>query len=377
MAIIENTAKSILRKRKRIDSWFISCYGLNLYRGCLHNCTYCDGRAEKYRVEGDFGKDITVKTNAIEILKRELDPARKRKPFRKCYLMMGGGVGDSYQPEEKDYQLTRSTLELMEKFGHPVHILTKSTLVERDLDILERIHEKAGVLVSFSFSSVSDTHSAIFEPGVPLPSQRLESLQRIKSRGLPCGMFLMPVIPFITDTPPMIDAAVKSCRDLNLDYIIFSGMTMKPGRQQDYFLENLDRHFPGKQEEYFAIYQGNEWGEATPDYFEYIHNIFNSAISRYKTAPRIPASIFKNILSENDNIIIILEQLDYLCRLKQRPSPFLMAARSINNIEEPLSTMRKGLRNIHGVGKITFDIIQDILDRGYSKYYEKMLYSRY
>ncbi|MFC1998241.1 hypothetical protein ACFLVR_01185 [Chloroflexota bacterium] len=78
--IREVEAKSILRKHKRIDSWFISCYGMNLYRGCAHNCVYCDGRAETYQVDGEFGTDVSVKTNAIDILRRELDPKRKRKP---------------------------------------------------------------------------------------------------------------------------------------------------------------------------------------------------------------------------------------------------------------------------------------------------------
>ena len=75
MKIREVEAKSILRKHKRVDSWFLSCYGMNLYRGCTHNCAYCNGRAEKYYVDGEFGKEVTVKTNAIELLRRELDPS--------------------------------------------------------------------------------------------------------------------------------------------------------------------------------------------------------------------------------------------------------------------------------------------------------------
>ena len=103
MNIIEENAKSILRKYKKIDSWFITRYGMNLYRGCLHNCVYCDGRAERYYVEGEFGKDIIVKKNAPEILDRELNPERKRVPFKKSYIMLGGGVGDSYQPAENAF----------------------------------------------------------------------------------------------------------------------------------------------------------------------------------------------------------------------------------------------------------------------------------
>ena len=95
--IKEIKAKSILRKQKKIESWFLTNYSLNLYRGCIHNCVYCDGRYEKYQVDGNFGEEVTVKTNAIEILKKELDPKRKRKPMKKGFIGLGGGVGDSYQ----------------------------------------------------------------------------------------------------------------------------------------------------------------------------------------------------------------------------------------------------------------------------------------
>lgn len=101
MTIRETEAKSILRKHKRIDSWFISHYGMNLYRGCTHNCAYCDGRAEGYYVDGEFGEDVTVKVNAIEVLRRELNPKRKRTPFKRSFIMVGVVVGDGYQPNAK------------------------------------------------------------------------------------------------------------------------------------------------------------------------------------------------------------------------------------------------------------------------------------
>jgi DNA repair photolyase len=76
MTVKEIEAKTILRKHKKIDSWFVSRYGMNLYRGCMHNCSYCDGRAEGYYVEGEFGSDVSVKINALEVLRRELDPKK-------------------------------------------------------------------------------------------------------------------------------------------------------------------------------------------------------------------------------------------------------------------------------------------------------------
>lgn len=92
----EIQAKSILRKYKKIDSWFVSQYRMNLYRGCTHNCIYCDGRSEKYQVNGNFGEEVVVKINAIDILKKELAKSRKKIPLKNSFIMIGGGVGDSY-----------------------------------------------------------------------------------------------------------------------------------------------------------------------------------------------------------------------------------------------------------------------------------------
>ena len=125
MIIREITAKTILIKPKKFESWFLGGYGMNLYRGCLHNCAYCDGRSERYNVDGDFGNEITVKINAEQLLHRELNPIRKRKPMNGGFIFLGGGVGDAYQNVEIKYKLARKALEKIHQYNHPVHILTK------------------------------------------------------------------------------------------------------------------------------------------------------------------------------------------------------------------------------------------------------------
>ena len=130
MSVKEVQAKSILRKHKKIDSWFISRYGMNLYRGCNHNCIYCDGRSERYFVEGRFGEDLVVKTNAPEILQRELDPRRKRSPLKRSYIIIGGGVNDSYQPLEKKYRLTSKVLQIVADSDLPVQTRASSMFLE-------------------------------------------------------------------------------------------------------------------------------------------------------------------------------------------------------------------------------------------------------
>jgi DNA repair photolyase len=369
----EIKAKSILRKAKKVDSWFLINYGMNLYRGCAHNCVYCDGRSEGYYVNGEFGHEVTVKINAIDILKRELDPKRKKAPLKHYFVGLVGGVGDSYQPLEKKYKLTRQVLELFYDKKFPVHILTKSTLIERDIDIIKKINEQTRAIVSFSFSSANDEISSIFEPGVPPPTERLRTLSKFKKEGIACGMYLMPVIPFITDTPDIMEETIKKAKETDLDFIVFAGMTLKEGRQKEYFMKTLEEKFPGFIPHYENIYLKNKWGESTKKYQESIHQTFNLLSKKYIIPRRIPAYLYKDILEENDLVTVMLEQLDYLAKLEEKPSPYGYAAYSISKLKEPLSEMKENLRSIKGVGKVTESIINEILKTGSSGYYEKLL----
>ncbi len=373
MVINKIQAKTILRKHKKIDSWFISRYGMNLYRGCTHNCVYCDGRSEKYQVDGEFGKDISVKTNAIEILKKELDPSRKRKPMKSGFIMLGGGVGDTYQEVEKKYELSRKTLELILKYNHPVHILTKSTLVKKDIDLIKKINKKTQSIVSFSFSSTNDNISSTFEPGVPSPTKRLETISLLKNEGIPCGMFLLPVIPFLTDTPKIMKESIKKAKETNIDFIIFGGMTLKDGRQKDYFLDIIHKNYPEQIVNYSNIYKYDKWGSPVFEYINSINKTFNYLSKKYNMQKRVPYHLFKKILSENDLVIVILEHIDYLLKLEGLKSPYGFAAYSISKLSEPLSSIKNNLRQIKGVGSQVEKIILEILDTKRSTYYEKLV----
>ncbi|MGB3341222.1 MAG: radical SAM protein [bacterium] len=372
MKIRENIAKSILRKHKKIDSWFISRYGMNLYRGCTHNCAYCDGRAEGYYVDGEFGNEVTVKVNAPEILKRELDPKRKRKPLKQGFILVGGGVGDSYQPIEEEYELTRKALGIIYEHGFPVHMLTKSNLIKRDLDILKKINEQSKVIVSYSFSSVDDKVSSIFEPGVPPPSARLDALAFFKQHGIVCGMFLLPVIPFITDTLEKIEQAIKKANQLSLDFVIFGGMTLKSGKQKAHFTNVLKEYYPRLIPEYENLYTWDRWGNAKTEYYSSLHRAFHGIAKKYKIPRRIPISLYQELLSENDLVVIILEHIDYFLRSEGKTSPYGFAAYSISQLEKPLNAMTDSLKKLKGIGPTTERIILEILKTGTSSYYKTL-----
>jgi DNA repair photolyase len=373
MKVKEIEAKSILRKQKKIDSWFVSRYGMNLYRGCTHNCVYCDGRAEKYNVEGEFGEEVAVKVNALEVLERELDPRRRRIPLKKSFYMIGGGVGDSYQPAEEEHRLTRGVLSMMSERSLPVHMLTKSTLISRDLDLLKEIDQKSRAIVSFSLSSADDEISAIFEPGVPPPSERLETIARFKGEGLSCGVYLMPVIPFVTDSPELMEQTVRRIVEAGVDFIVFGGMTLKQGRQQDYFLRVLKSRFPHLVAKYRHLYTGRKWGEASRGYYQIIENRFKNAMQGSGVAKRLPLFLFRDIIDVDDRIIVILEQLHYLLEHEGRKTRFGSAAYAISKFKEPIAASVSHLRRIRGIDAATEELVNEILETGTSAQYERLL----
>jgi DNA repair photolyase len=372
MAISEIQSKSILIKRPKVDSWFMSGYGMNLYRGCSHHCAYCDGQAESYRVEGVFGQDVAVKTNALELLRKELDPARRRHPFNKGFVLLGGGVGDSYQPVEQQYLLTRGTLELIAGFGHPVHLLTKSTLVLRDIDLLKQINARTRALVSFSFSSVDEKLSSIFEPGVPPPAARLEAIRQLKSAGLTCGMYLMPVIPFLTDTEEQISNSLGQAKSAGIDFVIFGGMTLKEGRQKDYYLNTLRQHFPDWLQDYTKLYPGDPWGGPINSYYQTLNRRFYKIAKQQAITVRIPVALCKPYVSENDLVCLFLEQMDYFRKLRNCKSSLGYIAYQISQMKTPLRKLAD-YSGFKGMQTPIEKLIREILETSECLEYQELM----
>jgi DNA repair photolyase len=370
---IERAAKSILRKQKRYDSWFCSSYVMNLYRGCEHDCSYCDGRDEKYRVERSFGREVEVKINAPEILVREADPGRRRKPMLPGYFFLGGGVQDSYQPAELTYRLARRSLEILYRFGHPVHILTKSVHVLEDIELLRDIHSRSGAVISVSLSSSNDVLARTFEEGASPPSERLEVVRRAKKAGVPSGVYLLPIIPFVTDLPDVLETTFRDIAAAGADFVVVGGMTLKSGRQREHFLRVLETYDPSLFGQFEILYPGDPWGNSLPDYQGVLSELCLDIAARHRLPLRIPSSIFGRVFDCRGRAVIILEHLDYLLRLRGRKTTYGYAARSVAALEEPLETLRSGLRTIPGVGAATERLLREVIDTGSSGYYEKLL----
>ncbi len=238
--IKEIQAKTILSHSKAPDPWFGIQYTMNLYRGCQHQCIYCDSRSDCYQIE-NFN-DTLVKVNALNLLCKEL-------PSKRVKGTVGtGSMNDPYAPVEKQYQLTRGALKLFVEYGFPVHVLTKSKLVMRDTDLLRQIAQDTQALVSFTITTCDDALGKKLEPGAALVSERLAAMRFLAERGIKVGVLLMPVLPFIEDNWENIRGVVELAHAHGAGWILAAfGMTQRKG-SQEYYLRQLERLFPGVKE---------------------------------------------------------------------------------------------------------------------------------
>ena len=214
---------------------------MNLYRGCQHACIYCDSRSTCYQL-GELSH-IRYKGNAIEMLAKELSK-------KKVKGTIGfGSMNDPYMPAEETKQLTRQALEIVAKFHYPVHIITKSDLVIRDIDLLKKI-SKVYAAISMTITTADDELAKIIEPNAPLPSARFEALRILSEKGIYCGITLMPILPFINDTLEQIENLLNKATASGVKYVIpFMGLTLREG-SREYFYKKLDKYFPGMKERY-------------------------------------------------------------------------------------------------------------------------------
>jgi DNA repair photolyase len=186
---------------------------------------------------------VLVKVNAVDLLADEL--ARKRVKG----LIGTGSMNDPYGPVEKSRRLTGRALEVIARFRFPVHVLTKSDLVLRDVDTLQQISD-VHALVSFSVTTADDKLARKVEPGAPRPSRRFAAMRKLAKRGILTGVLLMPLLPFIQDNEETIRQIVEQAADSGASYIIPAfGMTLRD-RQRAYYYDALDREFPGLRKQY-------------------------------------------------------------------------------------------------------------------------------
>lgn len=232
--------------------------GMNLYRGCLHGCIYCDSRSSCYQMKHAF-EDVEIKENAVELLAAAL--ARKRK---KC--MIGtGSMTDPYIPLELELGHLRQALQLIYEYGFGFTVITKSSLILRDLDLLQKINEKTKCVVQMTLTTYDDSLCRKLEPNVSPTGERLAVLKQLRDAGIPTVVWLSPILPFINDTKENIAGLLDMCIEAKVWGIICFGMglTLREG-SREYFYQQLDRLFPGLKEKYISFF-GNQYVLASPN----------------------------------------------------------------------------------------------------------------
>jgi len=186
-------------------------------------------------------------------------------------------------------------------------------------------------------------------------------------------MFLLPVIPCVTDTREFLEDAVMKAKEAGVDFIIFGGMTLKEGRQKDYFTETIKDQYPQLAAEYRHIYRGSQWGGPAEEYVDSLNRTFGAIARACRMPIRMPPVLYQDILGENDLVVVILEHIDYLLKMEGERSPFGWAAYSISQVADPLSELKGKLRELKGVGDRIERIVLEILETGRSSYYEQLL----
>jgi DNA repair photolyase len=222
--------------------------GMNISRGCTHGCIYCDSRSKCYRIEHDF-EDVQIKSNAPVLLEDAL--RRKRK---KC--MIGtGAMSDPYIPIPENLANIRSCLEIIDKYGFGVSLITKSDLILRDMDLLLSINEKAKCVVQITLTTYNEDLCKIIEPNVCGTKRRFEVLKIMQSKGIKTIVWLGPILPFINDTEENLQGILNYCIEAGVYGIIFFGVgvTLREG-DREYYYSKLDEHFPGLKKVYQKKY---------------------------------------------------------------------------------------------------------------------------
>ncbi len=246
--------------------------GMNIYRGCTHGCIYCDSRSRCYGFTHPF-EDIEVKRNAPALLEQKLRSKRK-----KC--MIGtGAMCDPYLHCEEELRLTRACLEIIDRYGFGVSVLTKSDRILRDMDLLGSIQEKSKAVTQMTLTTWDDRLCRIIEPEVCVTSRRLEVLCTMKEAGIPTVVWMTPLLPFINDTKENLEGILEGCLEAGVKGILCFGMglTLREGNRE-YFYQALDRHFPGLRREYQRRY-GNAYELPSPRHRE-LQQIFEDTCAK-------------------------------------------------------------------------------------------------
>lgn len=233
-------SKSIINPVNSPDLPFTQ--SINPYRGCEHGCIYCFARPTHAYLDLspglDFESRLIAKPDAPELLRHALEKTRYQ-----CQTIAMGTNTDPYQPIEREWNITRNILKVLSEFNHPVSIVTKSSLIERDLDILQHMAEKNLAMVFISITSLDRQLTRRMEPRAAAPQRRLKTIQRLREADIPVGVMVAPVIPFLSDAD--IEEILSSSKHSGAECAAYV-MLRLPLEVKPLFLDWLEQYYPLK-----------------------------------------------------------------------------------------------------------------------------------
>ena len=233
-------AKSIIAHNDSPDLGFSQ--SLNPYRGCQVGCPYCYARPSHGYLGLSPGIDwetrIMAKTNAADLLREELS-----KPGYRCQNLVIGVNTDAYQPSEKEYGITRAVLEVCAEANQPIGLITKSSLIERDIDIIAPMAAKRLVSTTITITTLDHQISRYLEPRASAPARRLLTIERLANAGIPVNVNVAPVVPFLTDSE--LESILEACANAGVSTAAYTLLRL-PWEVKDIFRAWLEEHFPLK-----------------------------------------------------------------------------------------------------------------------------------
>lgn len=249
---------------------------LNPYRGCTHGCHYCFARKYQPHLELDAGDQfasvIFVKTNFVEVLRRELD-----KPSWRKESIGFGTATDPYQPIEGTYKLSRGTLEALRDAASPVGIVTKGPMIVRDKDVLQDLSTRAACRVHISIPTVDEDAWEKLEPGVAHPAQRLRAVRELVDAGIDCGVLMAPIVPGFSTHPSKVERTIKAIADSGARSVGAMVMHLEGGTR-DHFMAMIHREYPELSEKYEQLYASKY---VPKDYDKRVQEVVGLMRSRY------------------------------------------------------------------------------------------------
>ncbi len=302
--------KKVLTRSDLAQPFIPSKARFSPYRACEHACKYCDGRAEKYYVEGNFECDVVVRRNLPELLKEEL--AKLREPI---IVSIGSGVSDPYQPAERDEMLMAKSAAILESMSIPATVLTKSSLPLRDIDVWSSLNRKKQFFLAVSLTMLDDSIRRAFEPHSSPVSERLAMLREFKARGCRVGVLAMPLLPHITDTNENIHALWKELAGIGVDFVMPGGLTLRPGIQKETFMATLQQHYGDLVPAYRHIYrEDRQSGSPAADYYRGVLRRLSTLSEEYGIPAEVPHCTYRNLLPLYDEIYLLLSHMVSLYR---------------------------------------------------------------